>query len=122
MTIEARKLYFNKDGSATKKLHISLWSYYVIFEVVRGGSRNSNALDLFYNYAAIYFLNVVECHKYPGFYITHQRQDYPFVKIFHCPQQKSAVASIASFRNLSSFNKLIEEPIRKRVGMVLLKW
>ncbi|KAK9104395.1 hypothetical protein Scep_021239 [Stephania cephalantha] len=29
----------------------------------------------------------VECPKYPGFCITRQRKDYPFVEIFHSPQQ-----------------------------------
>ncbi|GBG61212.1 hypothetical protein CBR_g19745 [Chara braunii] len=29
----------------------------------------------------------VECPKYPGFCISRQRRDYPFVEIFHSPKQ-----------------------------------
>ncbi|KAF3782550.1 hypothetical protein EJ110_NYTH19116 [Nymphaea thermarum] len=29
----------------------------------------------------------VECPKYPGFCITRQRKDYPFIEIFHSPEQ-----------------------------------
>ncbi|TQE11351.1 hypothetical protein C1H46_003085 [Malus baccata] len=31
----------------------------------------------------------VECPKYPGFCITRQRKEYPFIEIFHSPQQHS---------------------------------
>ncbi|XP_024459176.2 uncharacterized protein LOC7474735 isoform X2 [Populus trichocarpa] len=29
----------------------------------------------------------VECPKYPGFCITRQRKEYPFIEIFHSPEQ-----------------------------------
>ncbi|CAA2956397.1 Hypothetical predicted protein [Olea europaea subsp. europaea] len=29
----------------------------------------------------------VECPKYPGFCITRQKKEYPFVEIFHSPEQ-----------------------------------
>ncbi|KAK1324363.1 hypothetical protein QJS10_CPA01g01246 [Acorus calamus] len=29
----------------------------------------------------------VECPKYPGFCITRQKNDYPFIEIFHSPEQ-----------------------------------
>ncbi|CAM8990042.1 unnamed protein product [Rhodiola kirilowii] len=31
----------------------------------------------------------VECPKYPGFCITRQKKEYPFVEIFHSPAQAS---------------------------------
>uniref|UniRef100_A0A1D1XVM2 Ribosome maturation factor RimM n=1 Tax=Anthurium amnicola TaxID=1678845 RepID=A0A1D1XVM2_9ARAE len=37
-------------------------------------------------YPHIKFLRV-ECPKYPGFCITRQRKDYPFIEIFHSPEQ-----------------------------------
>nr|GMD16907.1 Thioredoxin-like protein [Ipomoea batatas]GMD21084.1 Thioredoxin-like protein [Ipomoea batatas] len=41
--------------------------------------------------AAEFYPNVkflrVECPKYPGFCITRQRKEYPFVEIFHSPEQ-----------------------------------
>ncbi|KAL3533519.1 hypothetical protein ACH5RR_007040 [Cinchona calisaya] len=29
----------------------------------------------------------VECPKYPGFCITRQKKEYPFIEIFHSPEQ-----------------------------------
>nr|KJB67779.1 hypothetical protein B456_010G210200 [Gossypium raimondii] len=29
----------------------------------------------------------VECPKYPGFCITRQKNEYPFIEIFHSPEQ-----------------------------------
>ncbi|KAG2692032.1 hypothetical protein I3843_08G033200 [Carya illinoinensis] len=44
--------------------------------------------------AAEFYPNVkfmrVECPKYPGFCITRQRTEYPFVEIFHSPEQASS--------------------------------
>ncbi|XP_051134603.1 uncharacterized protein LOC127253856 [Andrographis paniculata] len=31
----------------------------------------------------------VECPKYPGFCISRQKQEYPFIEIFHTPEQAS---------------------------------
>ncbi|KAI3847812.1 hypothetical protein MKW98_021772 [Papaver atlanticum] len=31
----------------------------------------------------------VECPKYPGFCITRQRKDYPYIEIFHSQQQEA---------------------------------
>ncbi|XP_024024294.1 uncharacterized protein LOC112092415 [Morus notabilis] len=31
----------------------------------------------------------VECPKYPGFCISRQKTEYPFIEIFHSPQQAS---------------------------------
>ncbi|KAI3897802.1 hypothetical protein MKX03_013708 [Papaver bracteatum] len=38
--------------------------------------------------AASEFHPHVECPKYPGFCITRQRKDYPYIEIFHSPQQQ----------------------------------
>ncbi|CAL5428780.1 unnamed protein product [Camellia sinensis] len=37
-------------------------------------------------YPRVKFMRV-ECPKYPGFCITRQRKEYPFVEIFHSPEQ-----------------------------------
>ncbi|KAH0859846.1 hypothetical protein HID58_088107, partial [Brassica napus] len=41
--------------------------------------------------AAEFYPNIkfmrVECPKYPGFCITRQKSEYPFIEIFHSPQQ-----------------------------------
>ncbi|XP_048447975.1 uncharacterized protein LOC103950443 [Pyrus x bretschneideri] len=40
----------------------------------------------------------VECPKYPGFCITRQRKEYPFIEIFHSPQQgRVADANITKY-------------------------
>ncbi|KAF5201953.1 Thioredoxin superfamily protein [Thalictrum thalictroides] len=49
--------------------------------------------------AAEFYPNVkflrVECPKYPGFCITRQRKDYPFVEIFHSPEHATNQGRIA---------------------------
>ncbi|CAL5365015.1 unnamed protein product [Camellia sinensis] len=37
----------------------------------------------------------VECPKYPGFCITRQRKEYPFVEIFHSPEQAPSQGRVA---------------------------
>ncbi|KAM3712378.1 hypothetical protein ACB098_01G178900 [Castanea mollissima] len=37
----------------------------------------------------------VECPKYPGFCITRQRKEYPFIEIFHSPEQASNQGRVA---------------------------
>ncbi|XP_020571011.1 uncharacterized protein LOC110018109 [Phalaenopsis equestris] len=37
-------------------------------------------------YPTIRFVRV-ECPKYPGFCIARQRKDYPFIEIFHTPEE-----------------------------------
>ncbi|KAJ0962523.1 hypothetical protein J5N97_027645 [Dioscorea zingiberensis] len=39
-------------------------------------------------YPQIKFMRV-ECPKYPGFCITRQRKEYPFIEVFHSPEQSS---------------------------------
>ncbi|CAA0842212.1 Thioredoxin superfamily protein [Striga hermonthica] len=39
-------------------------------------------------YPHVKFLRV-ECSKYPGFCITRQKHEYPFIEIFHSPEQAS---------------------------------
>ncbi|XP_026395606.1 uncharacterized protein LOC113290223 isoform X1 [Papaver somniferum] len=43
----------------------------------------------------------VECPKYPGFCITRQRKDYPYIEIFHSPQQQ--VIFIPSYAKAGAF-------------------
>ncbi|CAL1382685.1 unnamed protein product [Linum trigynum] len=37
-------------------------------------------------YPGVKFMRV-ECPKYPGFCITRQKKEYPFIEIFHSPEQ-----------------------------------
>ncbi|PUZ65355.1 hypothetical protein GQ55_3G216800 [Panicum hallii var. hallii] len=48
----------------------------------------------------------VECPKYPGFCLTRQRNEYPFVEVFYNPEQaasqgKSVDPNITKYPNLS---------------------
>lgn len=45
-------------------------------------------------YPHIKFMRV-ECPKYPGFCITRQRKDYPFIELFHNPEQAANQGRIA---------------------------
>ncbi|KAJ8562390.1 hypothetical protein K7X08_011681 [Anisodus acutangulus] len=45
-------------------------------------------------YPHVKFLRV-ECPKYPGFCITRQKKEYPFVEIFHSPEQAAAQGKVA---------------------------
>ena len=38
-------------------------------------------------FSIIFCIVQVECPKYPGFCITRQKKEYPFVEIFHSPEQ-----------------------------------
>ncbi|KAJ6699702.1 THIOREDOXIN SUPERFAMILY PROTEIN [Salix purpurea] len=40
-------------------------------------------------------LDQVECPKYPGFCITRQRREYPFIEIFHSPEQAANRGRVA---------------------------
>ncbi|GMI97490.1 hypothetical protein like AT5G57230 [Hibiscus trionum] len=49
--------------------------------------------------AAEFYPNVkfmrVECPKYPGFCITRQKKEYPFIEIFHSPEQAVSQGRVA---------------------------
>ncbi|KAF6157429.1 hypothetical protein GIB67_004367 [Kingdonia uniflora] len=45
-------------------------------------------------YPHIKFMRV-ECPKYPGFCITRQRRDYPFIEVFHSPAQAASQGKVA---------------------------
>ncbi|PON86743.1 Thioredoxin-like fold containing protein [Trema orientale] len=46
-------------------------------------------LDKVLEEAASEFYPHVECPKYPGFCISRQKTEYPFIEIFHTPEQAS---------------------------------
>ncbi|KAK2969241.1 hypothetical protein RJ640_003475, partial [Escallonia rubra] len=45
-------------------------------------------------YPRVKFMRV-ECPKYPGFCITRQKKDYPFVEIFHSPEHAASQGRVA---------------------------
>ncbi|CAN6446115.1 unnamed protein product [Victoria cruziana] len=45
-------------------------------------------------YPHIKFMRV-ECPKYPGFCISRQQKDYPFIEIFHSPEQAAHQGKVA---------------------------
>lgn len=48
-----------------------------------------SASSLVFVYAGKISLWQVECPKFPGFCITRQKKEYPFIEIFHSPEQVS---------------------------------
>ncbi|KAG5042659.1 hypothetical protein JHK87_006574 [Glycine soja] len=57
--------------------------------------------------AAEFYPNVkfmrVECPKYPGFCITRQKKEYPFVEIFHSPTHAANQGRVAD-PNITKYN------------------
>ncbi|GJN38177.1 hypothetical protein PR202_gb27194 [Eleusine coracana subsp. coracana] len=51
------------------------------FAAVAGGSTTSPAA-----------MSPVECPKYPGFCLTRQKNEYPFVEVFYNPEQAASQA------------------------------
>uniref|UniRef100_A0A0R0L9B2 Uncharacterized protein n=1 Tax=Glycine max TaxID=3847 RepID=A0A0R0L9B2_SOYBN len=48
-------------------------------------------------------LDKVECPKYPGFCITRQKKEYPFIEIFHSPTQAANQGRVAD-PNITKYN------------------
>ena len=40
-----------------------------------------------FTFKVVFWHFQVECPKYPGFCISRQKTEYPFVEIFHTPEQ-----------------------------------
>ncbi|KAI3901423.1 hypothetical protein MKW92_014201 [Papaver armeniacum] len=62
-----------------------------------------HVLTKFSYLAHSYGIFQVECPKYPGFCITRQRKDYPYIEIFHSPQQQAANQGKASDANTTKY-------------------
>lgn len=45
----------------------------------------------------------VECPKYPGFCITRQKTEYPFIEIFHSPEQAANQGRVAD-QNVTKYS------------------
>ncbi|KAK1548677.1 hypothetical protein Q3G72_013437 [Acer saccharum] len=60
----------------------------------------------------------VECPKYPGFCITRQRKEYPFIEIFHTPEQ-AANEGRGADPNITKYSVKVL-PVWVYLGMAIL--
>ncbi|EPS64593.1 hypothetical protein M569_10188, partial [Genlisea aurea] len=46
----------------------------------------------------------VECPKYPGFCLTRQKKEYPFIEIFHSPEQANNQGRNSGDQNITKYS------------------
>ncbi|XP_028798519.1 uncharacterized protein LOC114759037 [Neltuma alba] len=56
-------------------------------------------------YPSVKFMRV-ECPKYPGFCITRQRKEYPFIEIYHSPEKAANQGRMAD-PNIIKYNVMV---------------
>ncbi|KAI4305924.1 hypothetical protein L6164_029250 [Bauhinia variegata] len=100
----SRVIHFTSEREFVKLLHEG-YPMVVAFTI---RSNYTQHLDRVLEEAAVEFYpNVkfmrVECPKYPGFCITRQRNEYPFIEIFHSPEQTANQGRVAD-PNVTKYN------------------
>ncbi|KAA0050783.1 uncharacterized protein E6C27_scaffold404G00340 [Cucumis melo var. makuwa] len=107
----SRVIHFTSEREFVQLLHEG-YPVVVAFTI---RSNYSKHLDKVLEEAAVEFYpNVkfmrVECPKYPGFCISRQRKEYPFIEMFHSPKQASSQGKIAD-SNVTKYSvKVIPMP------------
>ncbi|KAF9611142.1 hypothetical protein IFM89_027197 [Coptis chinensis] len=64
----------------------------------------------FFTEVDLWFLCPAECPKYPGFCITRQKKDYPFIEIFHSPEHLHSNCS-ANAGTLEAYLNVVFEQV-----------
>ncbi|KAG6741093.1 hypothetical protein POTOM_056577 [Populus tomentosa] len=86
----SRVIHFTSEREFVQLLH---QGYPVVVAFTIRGNYTKHLDRVLEEAAAEFYPHVkvlrVECPKYPGFCITRQRKEYPFIEIFHSPQQVS---------------------------------
>ncbi|XP_021771242.1 uncharacterized protein LOC110735374 isoform X2 [Chenopodium quinoa] len=87
----SRVIHFTSERQFVQILH---QGYPVVVAFTIRGNYTRHLDKVLEEAAAEFYPHVkfmrVECPKYPGFCITRQRKEYPFVEIFHTPEQAAA--------------------------------
>uniref|UniRef100_A0A6N2N2K5 Uncharacterized protein n=1 Tax=Salix viminalis TaxID=40686 RepID=A0A6N2N2K5_SALVM len=87
----SRVVHFTSEREFVQLLH---QGYPVVVAFTIRGNYTKH-LDCVLEEAAAEFYPHVECPKYPGFCITRQRKEYPFIEIFHNPEQAANLGRVA---------------------------
>ncbi|CAL5375425.1 unnamed protein product [Camellia sinensis] len=92
----SRVIHFTSEREFVQLLHKG---YPVVVAFTIRGNYTKHLDKVLEEAAAEFYPRVkfmrVECPKYPGFCITRQRKEYPFVEIFHSPEQAPSQGRVA---------------------------
>ncbi|KAL9242556.1 hypothetical protein vseg_016544 [Gypsophila vaccaria] len=92
----SRVIHFTSEREFVQLLH---QGYPVVVAFTIKGNYTRHLDKVLEEAAAKFYPNVkfmrVECPKYPGFCIARQRKEYPFIEIFHSPEQTAAQGKVA---------------------------
>ncbi|CAO2820225.1 unnamed protein product [Amaranthus hypochondriacus] len=87
----SRVIHFTSERQFVQILH---QGYPVVVAFTIRGNYTKHLDKVLEEAAAKFYPHVkfmrVECPKYPGFCITRQKTEYPFVEVFHSPEQQAA--------------------------------
>uniref|UniRef100_A0A7C9E920 Thioredoxin-like fold domain-containing protein n=1 Tax=Opuntia streptacantha TaxID=393608 RepID=A0A7C9E920_OPUST len=87
----SRVIHFTSERHFVQLLH---QGYPVVVAFTIKGNYTKHLDKVLEEAAAEFYPHVkvmrVECPKYPGFCMTRQRKEYPFVEIFHSPEQQAS--------------------------------
>ncbi|PKI46138.1 uncharacterized protein LOC116193461 isoform X2 [Punica granatum] len=84
----SRLVHFTSEREFVQLLHEG---YPVVVAFTIRGNLTKHLDKVLEEAAVAFYPNVkfmrVECPKYPGFCMTRQKNEYPFIEIFHSPEQ-----------------------------------
>ncbi|XP_038885441.1 uncharacterized protein LOC120075825 isoform X2 [Benincasa hispida] len=84
----SRVIHFTSEREFVQLLHEG---YPVVVAFTVRGNYTKHLDKVLEEAAVEFYPNIkfmrVECPKYPGFCISRQRKEYPFIEMFHSPQQ-----------------------------------
>ncbi|KMT11567.1 hypothetical protein BVRB_5g108840 [Beta vulgaris subsp. vulgaris] len=91
----SRVIHFTSERQFVQLLH---QGYPVVVAFTIRGNYTEHLDKVLEEAAAVFYPHVkfmrVECPKYPGFCITRQRKEYPFVEIFYSPEQAANLGRV----------------------------
>ncbi|KAL5180313.1 hypothetical protein HKD37_01G001476 [Glycine soja] len=100
----SRVIHFTSEREFVKLLHEG---FPVVVAFTIRGNYTRHLDKVLEESAAEFYPNVkfmrVECPKYPGFCITRQKKEYPFIEIFHSPTQAANQGRVAD-PNITKYN------------------
>ncbi|KAL8139640.1 hypothetical protein V2J09_005661 [Rumex salicifolius] len=100
----SRVIHFTSEREFVQLLH---QGYPVVVAFTIRGNYTEHLDKVLEEAAVEFYPNVkfmrVECPKYPGFCITRQQKEYPFVEIFHSPQQAATPGKLADL-NITKYS------------------
>ncbi|GAB2219107.1 hypothetical protein Drorol1_Dr00006736 [Drosera rotundifolia] len=100
----SRVIHFTSEREFVQILH---QGYPVVVAFTIRGNYTRHLDKVLEEAAVEFYPNVkfmrVECPKFPGFCITRQKKEYPFIEIFHSPEQVASQGRIPD-PNISKYS------------------